>query len=68
MCTNIFLYICTHKNLYNMKTRNLFLSAAAISMIAVSCAGSGESHTEEATPVVEETTAAPATWVVDTEA
>lgn len=67
MCSNIFLYICNHKNLNNMKTRNLFLSAAAISMIAVSCAGSGESHTEEATPVAEETTAAPATWVVDAE-
>jgi polyisoprenoid-binding protein YceI len=58
-------YICTIKT-KTMKTRNLFLGAAAVAMIAVSCSGGSESHTEktEATPA-----AAPAveavTWMVD---
>ena len=49
-----------------MKTRNLFLGAATVAMIAVSCSGGSESHSEttEAT-----TDAAPAveavTWMVD---
>ncbi|MDP4764111.1 MAG: YceI family protein [Salibacteraceae bacterium] len=49
-----------------MKTRKLFLSAAVISMIAVSCAGSGESHTEDAANAVD-STGASASWIVDAE-
>ena len=55
-----------------MKTTKFLLSAAVISMMAVSCSGGGDAHTEESHAAEPATTeAAPvaaATYMVDAEA